>query len=140
VTIAAQCRQRGADAAAAIARALVVAPHRAGGQTQFIEQPVPRAGRGDPMGGVLEHALAHLDDPALAHRAHMSRRTLDRQFRHAVMRPTAARRWAPTSALPARATSAAVVPCPRESRTAPRATAGSTPMARSTADGVSSPE
>jgi len=63
-----------------------------GGQTQFIEQPVPRAGRGDPMGGVLEHALAHLDDPALAHRAHMSRRTFDRQFRHAVMRPTAARR------------------------------------------------
>jgi len=81
-------RQRGADAAAAIARALVVAPHRAGGQTQFVEQPIPRAGRGDPMGGVLDHALAHLDDPgldvdALAQQAHMSRRTFDRQFRAA---------------------------------------------------------
>lgn len=80
-------RQRGAEAAAAIARALVVAPHRSGGQSQFIEQPVPRtADDGAGLGAVIDHALARLADPgldvdALARRAHLSRRTFDRHFR-----------------------------------------------------------
>lgn len=80
-------RQRGADAAAAIARVLVMAPHRAGGQAQFVEQPIPRATDHEAgLSAVIEHALRHLDDPdmgveALARHAHMSRRTFDRRFR-----------------------------------------------------------
>ncbi len=86
-------RQRGAEAAAAVARALVVAPHRSGGQAQFAEPPLPHTGRGidadAEVGSVVEHALAHLGDPrldvdALAARANMSRRTFDRRFRGVV--------------------------------------------------------
>lgn len=83
-------RQRGADAAAAVARALVVAPHRSGGQSQFVEQPLPRtAYDGAGLGAVIDHALARLGDPdldvdSLARRAHLSRRTFDRRFRSLV--------------------------------------------------------
>lgn len=75
----------GARAAAAIARRMVVAPQRAGGQSQFIEQPVPDGADAGSLTDVLEHAVRHLateltvDD--LAARAHMSRRTFDRRFR-----------------------------------------------------------
>jgi len=77
---------RGADAAAAIGRALVVAPHRSGGQAQFVEKPLRPTGDDAPLAEVMARALARLDDPtltvdALASLAHMSRRTFDRQFR-----------------------------------------------------------
>ena len=76
-------RQRcGADIANRVARRLVVAPHRQGGQAQFIEQPVAASPRGSRLAGVLAWAAAHLDQPhtvdSLAQRAAMSRRTFTR--------------------------------------------------------------
>ena len=77
-------RDYGARAANAIARRIVVAPQRAGGQAQFLEQPVPA----DP-GGSLERtrlwALEHLDQPLtvgrLARHAGYSDRSFARRFR-----------------------------------------------------------
>jgi len=77
----------GARAAAAIARRMVVAPHRAGGQAQFIAHDVQEQRRPDELSAVIEHALAHLGDDIgvddMAAGAHMSRRTFDRRFREA---------------------------------------------------------
>src|SRR5215218_7389065 len=71
-------RDHGADIANRVARRMVVAPHRDGGQAQFIEQPVPAAGNGDPIGTAIAHALDHLDEPldveSLARVAHLSPR------------------------------------------------------------------
>lgn len=68
-----------------VARHLVVAPHRDGGQAQYVEHPVPSPSATDPIGGILTHLLAHLDTDhhvdALAARARMSRRSFDRHFR-----------------------------------------------------------
>ncbi|NUS17232.1 MAG: helix-turn-helix domain-containing protein, partial [Streptomyces sp.] len=76
-------RDHGARAANQRARALVAAPHRAGGQAQFIDLPV-RPGSGGGLAGLYEWALLHLDRPltvdALARRAGLSRRTLIRRF------------------------------------------------------------
>jgi transcriptional regulator GlxA family with amidase domain len=73
----------GAEVANAVARRMVVSPHRDGGQAQFIEQPVPPAD--DPLGGVLtwaqRHAAAPLTVEILAARAHMSPRSFARRFR-----------------------------------------------------------
>ena len=78
-------RDHGADVANRVARRMVVAPHRDGGQAQFIEQPVPAAGNGDPIGTAIAHALDHLDAPldvdALARVAHLSPRQFSRRFR-----------------------------------------------------------
>ena len=79
-------REHGAAAANAAARTLVVAPHRAGGQAQFVEHPVPATSDGDPVGEAMAHALDRLDDAsldinALAAHVHLSRRTFDRRFR-----------------------------------------------------------
>jgi transcriptional regulator GlxA family with amidase domain len=80
-------RLHGAAAASAIARRMVVAPQRAGGQAQFIE-PVPVAPEADELGDAVAWALAHLDEPVdvdrLAITARMSRRTFDRRFREKV--------------------------------------------------------
>ncbi len=80
-------REHGAEVANRIARRLVVAPHRQGGQAQYIEQPLPNSARDDRLAGVLEWALARLDRPhsldSLAERALMSRRTFTRRFRDA---------------------------------------------------------
>jgi transcriptional regulator GlxA family with amidase domain len=77
-------RLHGADAASTIARRMVVAPQRAGGQAQFIE-PVPVAPEADELGDVVARVLAQLDEPVdvdrLAAMARMSRRTFDRRFR-----------------------------------------------------------
>lgn len=77
----------GAEAANRAARRMVVAPHRRGGQAQYIAQPVPARAERDRLGPVLEWMSQHLsqahrlDD--LACRAFMSRRTFTRHFRHA---------------------------------------------------------
>jgi transcriptional regulator GlxA family with amidase domain len=80
-------RDHGADVAAHVARRMVVAPHREGGQAQYIEQPVPASRADDRMGGVMAWALKHLAQPhslnSLADRAAMSRRTFTRHFRQA---------------------------------------------------------
>lgn len=79
-------RTWGATAAQAIARRMVVAPQRLGGQAQYIEQPVPRHGTADEdLSNAMTYALAHLgeklDVDGLAERAHLSRRSFDRRFR-----------------------------------------------------------
>ncbi|WP_084780661.1 GlxA family transcriptional regulator [Planobispora rosea] len=78
-------RSHGALAANSIARGLVTPPHRAGGQAQYIDRPVPAPATGDPFGDILGWALRHLDRELtvddLAARALMSRRTFDRRFR-----------------------------------------------------------
>lgn len=77
----------GAAAANRVARSLVVAPHRDGGQAQFIERPVPSSPGEGRLARVMEWALAHVEHPhtvdALADRAAMSRRTFTRHFRQA---------------------------------------------------------
>lgn len=77
----------GAETANQVARRLVVAPHRQGGQAQFIEQPVPASRSDDRLSKVLEWATGHLDQAhdidSLAERAAMSRRSFTRHFRQA---------------------------------------------------------
>ena len=78
-------RDQGAEAANAVARRMVVPPHRQGSQAQYIEQPVPDSAQDDRLSGVLQWAGGRLDQPhsldALAQRALMSRRTFTRRFR-----------------------------------------------------------
>ncbi|WP_019204456.1 GlxA family transcriptional regulator [Tsukamurella sp. 1534] len=73
----------GSTAATALARYLVIAPHRDGDQAQYIDRPVPAAGDG-PIGEVTTWALANLDAPltveSLAERAGMSPRNFARRF------------------------------------------------------------
>lgn len=77
-------RDFGAAVANHVARHCVVPPWRDGGQSQFIERPVPVAAD-DSTAGTRAWALAHLDEPldvaALAARARMSVRTFNRRFR-----------------------------------------------------------
>jgi transcriptional regulator GlxA family with amidase domain len=75
----------GADVANAVARRMVVPPHRDGGQAQFIQAPVPTLAEvEDPFRLTLDWALEHLDEPltveVLARRAAMSPRTFARRF------------------------------------------------------------
>lgn len=76
----------GSAVANVAARRLVVPPHRAGGQAQFVAAPVPT--RDDhPLGALLPWVLERLDQPLtvedLARQARMSSRHLGRQFREA---------------------------------------------------------
>ncbi|MER5641962.1 helix-turn-helix domain-containing protein [Kitasatospora sp. NPDC002227] len=78
----------GQRVAAGIARAMVTAPFRAGGQAQFIPSPVPLpAAGGDPLAAVREAALGSLERPwtvgELARIAVMSERTFARRFTEA---------------------------------------------------------
>ena len=77
-------RREGAAAANAVARALVVAPQRSGGQAQYVPIPVPDTHADDDLGRTLTWALEHLDGDlsvgALAARAHMSRRNFERRM------------------------------------------------------------
>ncbi|MEU5276171.1 helix-turn-helix domain-containing protein [Streptomyces asoensis] len=74
----------GSSVANAVARRLVVPPHRAGGQAQFVAAPVP-ARDDHPLGALLPWAIEHLDRPLtvedLARQARMSSRHLGRHFR-----------------------------------------------------------
>ncbi|WP_028849549.1 helix-turn-helix domain-containing protein [Thermocrispum municipale] len=76
-------RERGAAAAVAVARRMVVPPQREGGQRQYIEQPIP-AGECDSLQPVLDWMLENLAEPhtvsSLAKRAQMSERTFARRF------------------------------------------------------------
>lgn len=71
----------GAQAAAEIARRMVVAVHRTGGQAQFSRRPLPIDGG---LGSTLEWAITEMRRPMtvdrLAHHAGMSRRTFVRRF------------------------------------------------------------
>ncbi|MFC4588850.1 helix-turn-helix domain-containing protein [Sphaerisporangium corydalis] len=73
----------GPTIANAVARRLVIAPHREGGQAQFIEAPVVGE-EDDRVTQSMQWALAHLAEPitvaSLARHAHMSARTYLRHF------------------------------------------------------------
>jgi transcriptional regulator GlxA family with amidase domain len=76
----------GAEIANAVARSMVVAPHRDGGQAQYIAEPVaPDLMAGDLFGETLVWMQEHLDQPIsvddLSRRAAMSPRTFARRFR-----------------------------------------------------------
>ncbi|MFD3561062.1 helix-turn-helix domain-containing protein [Streptomyces sp. NPDC058686] len=75
--------EHGAEVANAIARRMVVPPHRDGGQAQYVERPLPVTPC-NTVGGVLAWMEAHLDETLtveeLAARAHMSPRTFARRF------------------------------------------------------------
>lgn len=77
----------GAELANRVARRLLVAPHRQGGQAQFIERPLPVSGSEGRFAEVLAYVGAHLNAvhgiDALAERAAMSRRNFTRHFRQA---------------------------------------------------------
>jgi transcriptional regulator GlxA family with amidase domain len=75
----------GAAVANAVARRLVVAPHRSGGQAQFVVEPVPRKhGAGTALEGSRVWALERLARPLtvrqMAEHAGMSMRTFARRF------------------------------------------------------------
>ncbi|WP_353809268.1 GlxA family transcriptional regulator [Agromyces sp. SYSU T00194] len=76
----------GAGAANIVARRMVVPPQRDGGQSQFVQQPVPEV-RADSLAEVTDWMLEHLDEDlsveVLARRALMSPRTFARRFRAA---------------------------------------------------------
>ncbi len=79
-------RDHGGAMANLVARRLVIAPHRDGGQAQFVQRPVaPR--RRDALSPLLDHVRRHLDQPhpvsALAARVNMSERTFLRRFKDA---------------------------------------------------------
>lgn len=77
----------GAEVANRVARWLVIAPHRQGGQAQFIERPVPVSSSDGRFSQVLDWVTQNLEQThsidALAERAVMSRRNFTRHFRQA---------------------------------------------------------
>ncbi len=74
----------GASVAAAIARRMVVPPHRDGGQAQFVEAPI-RPAHSPTLATVIDYMSGHLADElnvqSLARLANMSPRTFARRFR-----------------------------------------------------------
>lgn len=78
-------RDHGAAAAAALARRVVIAPHREGGQAQFIASPVCGPATDGSTEAARTYALDHLDGPLpvsrLARQVSMSPRTFARRFR-----------------------------------------------------------
>lgn len=78
-------RDHGAEVANRVARRMVVAPHRHGGQAQYIEHPLPQADGADRLSLTLDWAIAHLAEPltldTLAEKAGMSRRNFTRRFK-----------------------------------------------------------
>ena len=72
----------GSDAAVSVARRMVVAPHRDGGQAQWLERPVPPPGEG--LAATCQWALEHLGEPItvadLGRHAGWAPRTIARRF------------------------------------------------------------
>ncbi len=76
-------RDHGESMGAAVARAMVAAPHREGGQAQYIDRPLPA--RDGSLAATRRWALDRLEQPldaaALARHAGVSTRTFARRFR-----------------------------------------------------------
>ena len=74
----------GAEISTALARQLVVQPHRDGGQAQYIDTPMPTASTAEPIADTLAWMSEHLDRDmtiaTLAARAAMSQRSFARHF------------------------------------------------------------
>lgn len=87
-------RDHGSAIANAVARRLVVPPHRPGGQAQFVTTPVPEQ-HDHPLSELLAWVAQRLDQPLtvedLARQANMSSRHLGRHFRS--MTGTTPLRW-----------------------------------------------
>jgi AraC family transcriptional activator FtrA len=75
----------GSAIATKMARRMVVAPQRSGGQAQFIETPMPRTPDAPTLEPVLTWLVTNLEEQStvedLAARAHMAPRTFARRFR-----------------------------------------------------------
>jgi transcriptional regulator GlxA family with amidase domain len=74
----------GPEVANAVARRMVVPPHRDGGQAQYVERPLPvddDHDLTDLLAWMAEHLEADLSVARLARRTHMSERTFARRFR-----------------------------------------------------------
>ncbi|PKV90851.1 AraC family transcriptional regulator with amidase-like domain [Amycolatopsis echigonensis] len=90
-------RLRGVAAATALARRMVAAPHRAGGQAQFVQAPVPATAAPDDavVAEALEWVERRLDQPftvaELARRSGLGERTFLRRFSAAT--GTTPHRW-----------------------------------------------
>jgi AraC family transcriptional activator FtrA len=80
-------RDHGSAVANAVARRLVIPPHRDGGQAQLIDLPMPAHPADDPIARVMAWALERLHEPldlaTLAAHSHMSVRTFTRRFQRA---------------------------------------------------------
>ena len=76
-------RQYGYQIANQVARRLVMAAHRSGGQSQFVETPITRTSDhfADTLDWAIRHLTSGLSIDSLARRANMSRRSFDRKFR-----------------------------------------------------------
>ncbi|GIG56079.1 AraC family transcriptional regulator [Longispora fulva] len=78
----------GAEIAGRVARRMVVAAHREGGQAQFAEHPVASAPPDDPVATAMSYAADHLDQRLSLHRlaeiTHLSVRQFERRFTRAV--------------------------------------------------------
>jgi transcriptional regulator GlxA family with amidase domain len=76
-------REHGVRAANAIARRMVVPPHRDGGQAQFVDRPIPEPAA-DTLSEIIAWMERHLEQPVtikdLATMAAMSPRTFARRF------------------------------------------------------------
>ncbi len=87
-------KEQGSKVANAIARRMVVPPHRDGGQAQYVERPVAEP-EADTLSDVIEWMERHLEEPVtvgdLASRAAMSARTFARRFVQEV--GTTPQRW-----------------------------------------------
>jgi transcriptional regulator GlxA family with amidase domain len=81
----------GADVAVRVARRIVMPPHRAGGQAQYVDQRIDAQPTAEPLGAVLDWARSKLDSGVdvgdVARRASVSPRTLTRRFRRATGLP-----------------------------------------------------
>ncbi|ASJ76153.1 GlxA family transcriptional regulator [Granulosicoccus antarcticus] len=77
----------GAEVANRLARRLVTAPHRSGGQAQYIEQPLPKPIDNDRIARAIvwasENISTSISLDTMAEHAAMSRRNFSRQFRKA---------------------------------------------------------
>ncbi|MBD8044771.1 helix-turn-helix domain-containing protein [Arthrobacter sp. Sa2BUA2] len=78
-------RQLGSAVAVDVARHIVVAPHREGGQAQYIARPLQDPELDGPLGRTIDWALANLDQDleveSLAAHANMSKRNFTRRFK-----------------------------------------------------------
>jgi transcriptional regulator GlxA family with amidase domain len=78
--------EHGAEVANAVARRMVVPPHRDGGQAQYINLPVPQEA-GDGLAELMDELVNELDQvhtvPSMAARVNMSARTFARRFAEA---------------------------------------------------------
>ena len=81
-------KEFGSGVANAIARRMVVPPHRDGGQAQYVERPVPNSGDQAPLAPLLQWAQEHLAEDLtvdwLARRMHMAARSFARHFQASV--------------------------------------------------------